>query len=361
MHLACLNTGVAHSGHKMHCPLCIKRRWHLIRPVTPAQRESQSADDFHMKRVRRYYRWHRYNCNHIDDWQRLHDDGSLDSDRKLLIDMGAARVRTKQQLTSRSGHGAVDGASAGSDGRATDHGHRARPSHSNGGRAAEYYDSDASRLETGRAPEAARVQGGSHSAREGLHEFASSVLPSKLATSRRSSNWSVRPNEAAVSSTSKTDSQAPSSVGSSSTSSDAASAPRQSVVKSALESGLTELSKVASSAIPTSLVSRIPGTNLGASKHSTTPSSASDDGGHNSSATRSKTKIAQQLADKAESTVSQAPSGAPSSSRATISQRVGEKLDSMLPSSKEVAAKVAGKAASSVMENTSHKSDAAGG
>lgn len=332
----------------MHCPLCIKRRWHLIRPVTPAQRENQSADDFHMKRIRRYYRWHRYNCDHIDKWQKLHDDGSLDSDRKLLIDMSAAKVKTKQQPTSTSANGAADG---------VNHGHGAHPSQSHGGEAAEYYNPDASRLETERASKTTRSLGGAHTAREGQRELAPSVSSSRPAPTRQNSNRSVQPDNAAASSTSKPDSRAPSSVRSSSTSSDVASKPKSSVVKSALESGLAELSKVASSAVSNSLVSGVADTDLSASKHSTAPTSASDGSQHDPSVTQSKSKAAQQLADQAKSEMSRAASKAPSSSRATLSQRVGEKLESMLPSSKAVATKVA----SSVIENSSKRSDAAAG
>ncbi|KAK5096502.1 hypothetical protein LTR70_001676 [Exophiala xenobiotica] len=265
MHLACLNTRVAHGGHKMHCPLCIKRRWHLIRPVTPGRREDQSADDFQMKRVRRYYRWHRYNCEHIDNWQKLHDDGSLDSDRKLLIDMGAAKVKTKQQPTSTSGNGAADG---------VEYGHGAHPSHSHGGEAAEYYNPDASRLETERASKTTHSLRGAHTAREGQRKLAPSASSSRPASSRQNSIRLVQPDNAAVSSTSKPNSRAPSSVRSSSTSSDVASKPESSVVKSALESGLTGLSKIASSAVSNSLVSGVADTNLSASKHSNAATSA---------------------------------------------------------------------------------------
>ncbi|KAK5100427.1 hypothetical protein LTS08_005176 [Lithohypha guttulata] len=97
LHSPFLNGKAPHGGHKMHCPLCIKRRWHLVRPVTPTQNEGQSEDDSHMKRIRRYHRWHRYNCMHIVEWCKMHDDGSLESDRRLLISIGAAKVSDKQQ------------------------------------------------------------------------------------------------------------------------------------------------------------------------------------------------------------------------------------------------------------------------
>lgn len=91
LHFDCLRSKAAHSGHLAHCPLCIKRRWHLIQPVTPRQREGQFAEDFYMKRVRRYQRWHRYHCMHIQEWNRWADDGSLENDRELMFKIGAAK------------------------------------------------------------------------------------------------------------------------------------------------------------------------------------------------------------------------------------------------------------------------------
>ena len=104
MHQSCLDSRHPHGGHRTHCPLCVKRRWHIIRVITPLQREGQSVDDYHMKRVRRYRRWHGYNCQHIDVWSKLYDDGSLESDRRLLINIGAVKPSIRRPLASSGGH-----------------------------------------------------------------------------------------------------------------------------------------------------------------------------------------------------------------------------------------------------------------
>lgn len=97
IHLECLDGGAPHAQHKKkHCPLCVKRRWNHISPTTPTQQDGQSDEDFRMERVNRYRTWHRCSCQHIYNWQKLHDDGSLASDRKLLVDMNVVRRgRTK--------------------------------------------------------------------------------------------------------------------------------------------------------------------------------------------------------------------------------------------------------------------------
>lgn len=51
-----------------------------------------------MRRIKRYQQWHRYNCKHIRAWQGLHDDGSLMSDRTLLLDMGVVHGSKVQRM-----------------------------------------------------------------------------------------------------------------------------------------------------------------------------------------------------------------------------------------------------------------------
>lgn len=93
IHLDCLDDKAPHIWHKQHCPACVKRRWNLMRVLTAVQLPDQSDDDYYMQRVREYHRWHRYNCQRIEEWQRLHDDGLLKSDRQLLIDMRVVRQK----------------------------------------------------------------------------------------------------------------------------------------------------------------------------------------------------------------------------------------------------------------------------
>ena len=58
-----------------------------------------------MKRIRRYIRWHKYNCEHIEEWSKLEDIGSLESDRQLLVRIGAADTPVSQ---ARQGGAAPD-------------------------------------------------------------------------------------------------------------------------------------------------------------------------------------------------------------------------------------------------------------
>lgn len=76
----------------------------MISALTPRQREGQSNEDFWMKRVRRYHRWHRYNCMHIAEWNKWADDGSIENDRELMFKMGSAKgaVNVKSQFRKAS-------------------------------------------------------------------------------------------------------------------------------------------------------------------------------------------------------------------------------------------------------------------
>lgn len=51
-----------------------------------------------MERVNRYHVWHRCSCRRILEWQKLHDDGSLASDKKLLVGMNVVRHGKMQTL-----------------------------------------------------------------------------------------------------------------------------------------------------------------------------------------------------------------------------------------------------------------------
>lgn len=57
---------------------------------------SQPRDYFRMKRVRQYLRWHKYNCEHIDEWSKLEDIRSLESERQLSVCIGAADTPVSQ-------------------------------------------------------------------------------------------------------------------------------------------------------------------------------------------------------------------------------------------------------------------------
>lgn len=99
IHLGCLDGEAPHAQHKKkHCPLCVKRRWIYILPTTLTRREGQSDEEFRMQRVNRYHAWHRCSCRHILEWQNLQDDGSLASDRRLLVDMNVGRHGKMQAL-----------------------------------------------------------------------------------------------------------------------------------------------------------------------------------------------------------------------------------------------------------------------
>jgi hypothetical protein len=102
IHHECLERTAPHARNTQYCPLCIKRRWHLIRPETPIRQDGRSEDDLRMKRIRRYKRWHRYNDEHIRAWSKLQDDGSWASARRLLVDMGVVSHGKLQVTATKS-------------------------------------------------------------------------------------------------------------------------------------------------------------------------------------------------------------------------------------------------------------------
>lgn len=361
MHFACLKEKVAHGGHSTHCPLCVKRRWHLIRAVTPTQCDSHSADDFRMKRIRRFYRWHRYNCKHMEEWQKLQDDGSLESDRQLLINMGAAKIKVKQDpsLTAKPSSAAADspvgeseevagshindagnGPYPESQQQPADSAHAGRPQ---SGEAAEYYNPDASRLGSERASEAARSLSGSHPVGQGQRERAASAASSSVAPSARSSNRDTQSEKQAASSTSKLNSQVASSVSTSSSSSHASSEPRASMVSSGLRSKLDGASRVASGIASSFLRPKKSDSNVKSesSTRSTAPTTISVSSTGNKSATSLSSKTASKLSEGTNSHASASGvwSRAPSS-RATLSQRAENKDESLVSHSEAGTSKV---------------------
>lgn len=334
MHFACLSTKFGHSGHSMHCPLCIKRRWHLVLPVTPVQRDGQSADDYRMKRIRRYYRWHRYNCEPIQDWQKLCDDGSLESDRKLIIDMGAAKVKFKQQQTSIAG-----GAGGPESHDESLHGKiRAHAGQSQGGEAAGYYNPDASRLGTEKMSIGDRSLGEPPSVGDGRRGIAPLAAESGAASSQISSSRASPFDQQAAASVSTPDSRGASSGNSSSY---APSKLKRSVVRSRLRSLREEAQRVASSIASSSRSSAHSAPSVSASGCSTAPTSVSASSQWNrsknsSGCTTTSSSVVQGQSRVSATHVSSRP---PSLSRATLRQGSEGEVESASQSNKAAASK----------------------
>lgn len=195
IHFDCIDQNAPHTWHKQTCPACVKRRWHVTRPITPVQRPDQSDDDYYMQRVRRYHRWHRYNCQHIESWQRLHDDGSLESDRQLLIEMGVVKQRSRVLY---KGNGTQEGRSVDDEdqpegaqgGELNAQQSQLLPKQAESGptgEAAEYFDPNASRLGTNVGSVRSNHSHHSAASRQTGDNRAGSVLSNAPNTTHRTS------------------------------------------------------------------------------------------------------------------------------------------------------------------------------
>lgn len=185
VHFGCLNMKAPHIKHERHCLACVKRRWHIIKPVTHVQRQDQSDEDYYMQRTRRYHRWHRYNCQHVDEWLRLYDDGSLESDRALLMTMGVTKHKPVSIGAVTEGNGTDQSASHKGQ-KELDRAAQPESEPIGLGEAAEYYDPDASRL--GTAVGSNRSDHSHHSAagHRSRASQAGSVSPRRLRTRSKS-------------------------------------------------------------------------------------------------------------------------------------------------------------------------------
>lgn len=87
MHTICLKFKIDRLTSDIHCPLCCKRGWHLIEPAFAMQQLND--DDIRMKRTARKLKWDDKfgESKQMAIWQTLHDDGTLDSGRRLLVDL----------------------------------------------------------------------------------------------------------------------------------------------------------------------------------------------------------------------------------------------------------------------------------
>lgn len=90
----CLESEEDEKRDQDHCPLCQNRGWHAIPPSGPENMEGLEGDELLMARAHRYGLW----CEAVERGQArrleslLQDDGSIGSDRRLLLAIGASSV-----------------------------------------------------------------------------------------------------------------------------------------------------------------------------------------------------------------------------------------------------------------------------